>query len=426
MSEVKLVSNGIYWQARWHDAKGVRQVKSLGSKKKWSQSEALALCRALEINVGEETVYGELPRLSEWCERYLAQRSSVLAASTRALYQQTIRTLCMHWENDPPITEIRPADAADWRARLAAGELRRLDEAEKPIGRVPGEAAVSRYCRDARAIFNAAIDQDIIQKNPFAKLRCAAPKVVKNWAEVSRDQLNKIMEACPSHDWKMLFALCRLAGLRRGEALALRWEDVDFSGNKLRINSDIDREDTKHYLRVAPIEPAYCPSGLSKLLLEAFEAAEPGAMFVCGQSIVLNNINRDAKVIIRRAKLQAYAKTFHTLRKNCATEWASRYPMPVVADWLGHNIAVAAEHYQKVPEALYLPPPARRESTPVTDDELATMERQLIAGEAVTAAESLRLVTTIRALKKRRERVPKPKPEPTPARSRFAWLWFWR
>lgn len=407
MIHAQLKSNGAYWQAWWIDAAGKRQTRSLGPKKKWSKRQAVALCRDLSAklaNAPNGAALGGAPVLSEWCNRYLAQRASVLAAGTETLYRQTIRAMLLHWENDPPISDIRASDAADWRTRLAAGELRRVDEKGKPIGKIPGESAVSRYCRDARAIFNAAVDQDIIEKNPFAKLRCVSPKVVKNWADITHEQLEQILKACPSWDWKCLFALCRLAGLRRGEALALRWENVDFQGNKLRINSDIVSEDTKHYLRIAPIEPAHCPSGLTALLLEAFEAAEPGAELVCGRSIVVNNINRDALVIIRRAKLPTYAKTFHTLRKNCETDWATHYPQHVVSEWIGHDISVSAAHYLKVPEAMYSRASADGDAAPVTDAELAAMERQLVAGEALTPAEALRLVATIRAIQQKRQR----------------------
>ena len=41
----------------------------------------------------------------------------------------------------------------------------------------------------------------------------------KDWKYVSLEKLDKLLDACPNIGWKMLIALCRLAGLRRGEAL---------------------------------------------------------------------------------------------------------------------------------------------------------------------------------------------------------------
>jgi integrase len=146
--------------------------------------------------------------------------------------------------------------------------------------------------------------------------------------------------------------LCRWAGLRRGEALSLRWADVDWQGNRLRVNAEVERETTKRRRRTAPIEPARCPSGLYALLRAAFEAAPAGSVRVC-EGLSENNVRRSALAILRRSSVGAYAKPFHTLRKCCETDWAQGYPQHVVCEWLGHGLAVSQAHYLRVPVELY-------------------------------------------------------------------------
>jgi integrase len=55
------------------------------------------------------------------------------------------------------------------------------------------------------------------------------PKPDRQWHYVTMEQLDSLLNACPNVGWKMLLALCRLAGLRRGEALELPWSSVDWS-----------------------------------------------------------------------------------------------------------------------------------------------------------------------------------------------------
>ena len=72
----------------------------------------------------------------------------------------------------------------------------------------------------------------------------------------------------------MLIALCRLAGLLRGEGMDLTWSDIDWEKHRLTIIAEkIGRR------RVAPIEPK-----LYQLLLDAFDQAENGDERVCAIS----------------------------------------------------------------------------------------------------------------------------------------------
>ena len=83
------------------------------------------------------------------------------------------------------------------------------------------EVSVCHRSADAKAIFNRAVDDDVLVINPFDRLRVRGPRPDKCWHYVSVEELEKLLGACPSTGWKALIALCRLAGLRRGEALEL-------------------------------------------------------------------------------------------------------------------------------------------------------------------------------------------------------------
>lgn len=377
--DVKLKSNGAYWQAWWGN-KGEIKVKSLGAKSKLSRRQAIVLCRdmGLELRKNHRRNPGDVPRLSEWITQYKQIRSDVEPA-TMAMIDQAGRLLMEHFKADPTIDKISRSDASDWRVAFAAGELRganvypKPDEAvadkstkwakyrkrlaEKPI-KAPGEGTVCKIVRCVKRMFAEAADEDglgLIDRNPFQRLSSKAPKPAKNWATITVADLEAIRQACPNEGWRMLFTLCRLCGLRRGEALRLRWQDIDWARNRIVVNADIAKTTTKKARRVIPIEPDRCPTGLTAILRNALESAEVGAMLVCGGTQV-ENLDKDAKAIIARAGLAPYAKPFHTLRKNREGELARHYPQHVLKEWMGHDPEVADEHYLRVDEDLYAVP----------------------------------------------------------------------
>lgn len=218
---------------------------------------------------------------------------------------------------------------------------------------------MAKHVRCAKRIFEEAAEENglgLIDKNPFRKLSGRAPKPSKTWAAITQDHLRHILDACPNDGWKALFALCRLGGLRRGEALDLQWQDVLWDQNKIMVNARLVKETTKKAKRVCPIEPARCPTGLTKILRDVFSAAPDGSTHVCA-GVRTDDIDRDSKRIIQSSGIPAYAKPFHALRKNREGEVAAQYPQHVFTEWMGHDGEVAEKFYLRVEDTLYDPPP---------------------------------------------------------------------
>jgi integrase len=141
-----------------------------------------------------------------------------------------------------------------------------------------------------------------------------------------------------------LLALCRLAGLRQGEALSLASSNIDRETHRL----DVIAQKTGRR-RVVPIE-----LGLYKLLQEACSMASGRRNLVMPQaSISRSNLWRDFAVLCRRAGLERWPDWCQVLRRNCETDWAQRYPQYVVSYWMGHDIKVSAQYYLQIPEQLY-------------------------------------------------------------------------
>ena len=337
-STVTLSSNGKYWQAFYYDTSGRRRAKSLGPKKELSKRQAKVMCDRLAAELclnPSRAGNSHSPTLERFLERYVDNRTDIKPA-TKDLYEQTKEYLLMFFDGSIRIGRITRAMAADWRAAMASGKL-----VLNQKGKKNKEASVCIHVRNAKTAFNSAVSEDMIMFNPFDRLKGNAPEPDKDWKYVTLEELDKLLDACPSIGWRMLIALCRLAGLRRGEALELTWSSINWEKHRLTIIAEKTGQQ-----RVAPIEPK-----LYQLLLDAFDRAENGEERICAISRYC--LWRNFQAIRRRAGLQQWKDAFKVMRRNCETDWAQRYPQYAVSAWIGHGIEVSAKHYLQVPEELY-------------------------------------------------------------------------
>lgn len=326
---VKLHENGDYWQARWVNRLGQRKGRSLGPISELSRRKAEKICEAIaaEENV-TPTLGGKAPTLQSWAEKYMLLRKNDLADGTKYLHSLTIKYLIKRFGNEVRIDRIDRVAAAEWRAGLGLGEQ-----------------SACLHTRNAKVIFETAKELHLIKDNPFCKLKGTPPKVDKTWAEITDANLELILTECADSEWRCAFALARWAGLRIGECSRVEWSDIDWETRVLNV-VHTGETSTKKWSRTVPIRPK-----LYELLRHVFEAAEDGSFGPVGPAWAANNRQRDAVATVQRAGFPAYAKPFHTLRKNCESEWMDQYPVLTVCAWLGNSPAVAAKHYTRPSES---------------------------------------------------------------------------
>ena len=111
-----------------------------------------------------------------------------------------------------------------------------------------------------------AVKMDLIPYNPADKVE--RPKKQKYIADYYRlEELEQLFEATKDHPYSLLIQITAFYGLRRSEALGLRWDAIDFERNTITIrhivtNAKIDgkceivcadRAKTKSSLRSLPL-----------------------------------------------------------------------------------------------------------------------------------------------------------------------------
>lgn len=334
-----------YWSLRWYDSRGQRKAKNLGpasGKKALSKRQAEMARFQMEQELALKPQRRDItlaPHLGEFLERYIHIRQTEVAPGTLELHKITKRYLLEYFGANRRISEIHKPHARDFKAALANGELSTKGK--------PAEPTVQMHVRNARKIFQMALEDDLILTNPFDKL-AGSGVYAQAWHEVTDDEFSRMMDHARP-DWKLLLGLTRWAGLRRGEALNLRWENIDWQRHRLIIIANEEWRPKDKDSRTVPIVPE-----LYQLLTDAFANAKPGQQLVIDGTINAKNVFRDIQVLWKVASVIPWKKPIHTLRKTCLTRWAREYPQHVVKEWAGHaSEETTAQFYLKVGESEY-------------------------------------------------------------------------
>jgi integrase len=89
-----------------------------------------------------------------------------------------------------------------------------------------------------RVIFRRAVEDGDLAVNPGTHLRLPAVRGRRERI-ASPDEAQRLLAALPEHD-RPIWATALYAGLRRGELMALRWEDVDLAAAVIRVERAYD------------------------------------------------------------------------------------------------------------------------------------------------------------------------------------------
>jgi integrase len=206
-------------------------------------------------------------------------------------------------------------------------------------------------------------------RNPFATVR--RPRVTASEARfLEPHQIGQLLGAARDSRYGLLFEFLVHTGLRRGEALALTWDDVDLKDRLMRVRGTLARVDGK----LTVLEPKSAKSQrtiplsapTADVLLRARGRTEQdreraaqlwvhsGYVFVTdiGEPCDPRNALRALTVAAQCAGLDRVG--LHTLRHSAASVMLSeRVPLNVVSQILGHSgISITADVYGHIARCL--------------------------------------------------------------------------
>lgn len=223
--------------------------------------------------------------------------------------------------------------------------------------------------RLCRAVLGMAlkwgIAEGLVSKNVAAETKPAGGRPLPEKHAMSEDQARRLIGTTKGTDLGALWALMITTGLRRGEALGLRWQDFD--GESITVTSQLKIEDgkvargdlktdkSKRRLRL----PDFLIAELEDHRRSQLDAAvkdgrtQPDLIFTNshGSHIRPDNLQKRFASACKKAGLEPHedgrAWSVHELRHTAASQLLNdRVPMQIVSRTLGHSsITVTLDVY---------------------------------------------------------------------------------
>lgn len=120
--------------------------------------------------------------------------------------------------------------------------------------------------------FKYAIAEDYTENNPCAAIRTPKAPAKKRHATTDEDA-EKIIRYRHDSEFGFFAYLTLLTGLRKGEALALTWNDIDFDKRVIRVNKTLCYDDDLNVIAKAPKSAAgYRVIPMTDMLYEDLQA----------------------------------------------------------------------------------------------------------------------------------------------------------
>lgn len=232
-------------------------------------------------------------------------------------------------------------------------------------------ASISTQRTDYAALtrlLDSAVDHGLLENNPCRSVKRPSRKNTLSSRDSaptrarahSPEHVSLILDAAAGEQVEPLLRFVADTGCRIGEALALRWEDVDLAKAQARVV----RSKTRAGERVVPLLPEVVQS------LQAWRARQDGfktqmgvgwanfdgLVFTTGVGTAIDshNARRMLRLLVVRVNRGlpgdqqiSVERPWHTLRHSLASTLLNRgVPMPVVSQILGHaNIGTTVDIY---------------------------------------------------------------------------------
>jgi integrase len=273
--------------------------------------------------------------VAEWVQAYIQKRTDV-KAGTKKKWQDVESKLTAFFRGQL-IDGITTRHAKDFRVYL-----------KSVVGLA--ENTTRGYISTARQFFNAAVDAEFIDKNPFHGQSVSQQANPERFFFVTQQMAVRVLEACPNAQWRLIFGLSRWGGLRcPSEVLRLKWQDVDFEHDRFTVHASKTEHHAGAGIRTVPMFPELKP-----LFQEAFDNAKEGAIYCLDRyKGKWSNLGVHMARIVKHAGLEPWPKIFQNMRSTRETELFKMTGgnVKAVCSWIGNSPKVALKHYAQVTEA---------------------------------------------------------------------------
>lgn len=342
--------NGNYYAVlSYTDAFGKRRTKWVntglpvrGNKKK---AEAFLMEERKKFQTAEPVTGGVL--FADYIEQWLEVAKPTIAVATYASYCSMVKRVIAPYFRERRITlqGLTPKDIQDFY-------LEKL--------KTVSASSVIHYHANIHRALKHAVKLDLIPANPADKVdRPKKDRFIGSFYDA--EEVNKLFEVSKGTKLEFPILFGAFYGLRRSEALGLKWDAIDFENDSITIRHTVtsvtldgkvqlvaaDTTKTKSSLRTLPLVP------FVKERLLVLKKEQENNRRLCGRSYHKQYagyvcINEMGDLIKPHYVTEQFPKLldanglrrirFHDLRHSCASRMlANGVPMKQIQDWLGHS-----------------------------------------------------------------------------------------
>lgn len=333
-----------------------------------TEEEAVQALNQLRVQFGSSRRKVSPMLLGEWLDFWLqTYMISSLKQSTYASYQTYAR---VHFK--PALGEV-PLKSLSTRILQQFYNYKFEEEGLSP----KSIRNMNLYLHKA---LSQALQEGLIDSNPASGV--TLPRARRPQVEIlTRDDQAKLVQATYHHRYGVFVRLVLMTGLRMGELLGLRWEDIDFHSNMLHIQRTLNRlqkrdlpdtfsgnrteiviqePKTENSIRTIPLLPQLIKDLMTWRSLQEMDRAAAGEQYQDTGMIVTNpmggyieprTFKKYYDQILEIARLRHF--TFHALRHTMASMlYFNGVDSISISKRLGHaQVSTTANIYAHVMEA---------------------------------------------------------------------------
>jgi len=190
-----------------------------------------------------EKVNGLIP------QNYIQVANTQVMTENKQAQSFTLQEWFDEWLNSYKVGRVRPASITAFKRAfknfepLHNTDIKNISSLmlSKEMNKISGQGMKTQVCNLAQQMFKVAFNNRLIEFNPAGNFTMPKYKAVGKKIALTQEQEQKLIDLClKDPDQYAPFIVCCLQGLRKGEMLALRPNDLNFEQNTLRVDESYD------------------------------------------------------------------------------------------------------------------------------------------------------------------------------------------
>lgn len=323
----------------WHAADGPKPDPSFLTPREAQAELRRVLEHEATLRPSTETSTGSALSFAEAAEAWLlnGKRKRNVKRSTLIDYRQVLDAYLLPAPDDSDLHET-----VYGRAPFATTSLQNLSAAQIRAwyDRLPYGRTAEKLLITVRAILRYARSQGWMNEDPTSAIEANPVRYSGDYDFYSREEIDAVIASAANEQDGAIYLTAAMTGLRRGEVVALRWRDIDFGGQAVRVRSNLSFGQLvtpkSGKVRSVPMVPDVSRT-LTRLRNRALFTSDEDPVFVRPAGGHLDAVVLRARyaAAVRRAGLRHLP--FHSLRHYFGSMAVNRASLVQVQSWMGHS-----------------------------------------------------------------------------------------